>query len=93
MYLYNLTWKINDLLFNAKVRLPQVGSIAYNCPTKHLAKYGYTTKTNMTRMWMYELKHTDLTCIMDDFGVKYIQQEDTEHLKLELKTLYKVTNA
>jgi hypothetical protein len=71
--------------------LPQAGLLANELLEKRLNKHGYYQSKLVLGLWKHESRPIQFTLVVDDFGVKYIGRENTEHLKSVLEQHYKVT--
>jgi hypothetical protein len=60
--------------------LPQSGIIAQELLKKGLAEYGYHQNKIINGFWKHKTKPTCFTLVVDDFAVKYVNNEDAEHL-------------
>ena len=60
--------------------LPQAGIIAQNLLTKRLHKAGYSQSKVTPGYWRHSWRPISFSLVVDDFGVKYINKEDVEHL-------------
>ena len=71
--------------------LNQAGEIASDCLEKNLAKYRYQPTLHTLEL----LKHTSwdifFALVVDNFGIKYSNREDAEHLRNALQLWYPVT--
>ena len=70
--------------------LPQAGIIAQELLTKHLHKAGYRQSTITPGYWQHDWRPISFTLVVDDFGVKYINKEDVDHLSSILRQDYKI---
>ncbi|CAM9543425.1 unnamed protein product, partial [Ectocarpus fasciculatus] len=69
--------------------LPQAGLLAQRDLVKHLAAHGYhMTKTSC--LFRHESRDVTFSLIVDDFGVKYTNRADVEHLITTLSSVYEV---
>jgi hypothetical protein len=93
---YNLSSLIiNDYLY-VEIRkgmygLPQSGRIANDRLTKFLAPHGYAPVPITPGLWKHETRPLAFTLVVDDFGVKYTNQDDADHLLHTLEKLYTVS--
>jgi hypothetical protein len=92
---YNLANKVHNRHIYAEMRravwgLPQAGILASKLLKKHLAPHGYFECTHMPGLWKHATQPISFTLVVDDFGVKYTQQEDIEHLIKCIKKKYKL---
>jgi hypothetical protein len=70
--------------------LPQAGIIAQDLLTKHLHKAGYRQSTITPGYWRHDWRPISFTLIIDNFGVKYINKNNVNHLTSILKQDYKI---
>ena len=61
--------------------LPQSGILANRYLEKRLNDYGYYQSKFTPGLWHHETRDIKFVLIVDDFGVKYTNEEDVEHLK------------
>jgi hypothetical protein len=71
--------------------LPQAGILAYNQLVNHLAQYGYAPCTHTPGLWTHQTRDVNFCLVVDDFGIKYTNCCDAEHLLTALQPLYVVT--
>ncbi len=71
--------------------LPQLGLIANELLEKQLNRHGYWQSKLVPGLWKHDTRPIQFTLVVDDFGVKYTQQEDVEHLKSVIERDYTVT--
>jgi hypothetical protein len=64
--------------------LPQAGILANKYLEKHLNEYGYYQSDYTNGLWCHESRPIQFALCVDDFGVKYTNDEDVEHLKAAL---------
>jgi hypothetical protein len=67
--------------------LPQAGILANKYLEKHLNDYGYYQSNFTNGLWMHKSRPIQFALWVDDFGVKYINKEDVEHLKTALTAI------
>ena len=60
--------------------LPQAGIIAQELLTKRLHKAGYRQSKTTPGYWRHDWRPISFTLVVDDFGVKYINKDDVQHL-------------
>jgi Reverse transcriptase (RNA-dependent DNA polymerase) len=60
--------------------LKQAGRIANDQLTIFLAAHGYAPAPVTPGLWLHETRDITFTLVVDDFGIKYIKQEDLDHL-------------
>jgi hypothetical protein len=70
--------------------LPQAGTIAQHLLTKQLNKAGYQQSKITPGYWQHDWHPISFTLVVDDFGVKYIDKNDVEHLMSILKQDYTI---
>ena len=70
--------------------LPQAGIIAQDLLTKRLRKAGYSQSKVTHGYWRHNWRPISFSLVVDDFGVKYINKEDVEHLIGVLKQDYEI---
>jgi hypothetical protein len=64
--------------------LPQAGILANKYLEKRLNEYGYHQSDYTNGLWTHKTRPIQFALCMDDFGVKYVNKEDVEHLKQAL---------
>jgi hypothetical protein len=70
--------------------LPQAGIIAQNLLTKRHHKAWCRQSKITPGYWHHNWRPISFTLVVDNFGVKYINKEDVEHLASILKQDYKI---
>jgi hypothetical protein len=70
--------------------LKQVGRLANDRLTKHLAKSGYRPVRHTSSLWAHDTRPIVFALVVDDFGVKYMGKEHAMHLLQALRTLYTI---
>jgi hypothetical protein len=70
--------------------LPQAGIIAQDLHTKRLHKAGYRQSTITQGYWQHDWCPISFTLIVNDFGMKYINKNNVDHLAGVLKQDYKI---
>ena len=70
--------------------LAQSGQITNQNLQKHLAKYGYypTRSRRTPGLWKHKTRKINFTLIVDDFGIKYTNKDDIDHLFAAIKDKY-----
>jgi hypothetical protein len=68
--------------------LPQAGIIAQELLEKRLRIAGYSQSTVTPGYWTHTWRPISFTLVVDDFGVKYINKDDVDHLLEVLKKDY-----
>ena len=71
--------------------LKQAGFIANNRLTRHLAKFGYTPSTKAPTLWRHSTRNISFSLVVDDFRLKYVGKENSDHLISALRELYTVS--
>ena len=85
----------NDSNVYIKIRkgmygLPQAGILAQQQLEQQLNEQGYHQSTITPGLWKHKTRYTSFTLCVNDFGVKYVEQDYAEHL---LQVLNATTNA
>jgi len=70
--------------------LPQAGIIAQDLLTKRLHKAWYYQSKITPGYWRHNWRPISFTLVVDDFGVKYVNKADVEHLMGVLKQDYEI---
>jgi hypothetical protein len=68
--------------------LPQAGRIAQKELITHLGQYGYHQTKNTTCLFKHESRPISFTLVVDDFGIKYQNKDDAEHLIAAIRDKY-----
>jgi hypothetical protein len=71
--------------------LPQSGILANKLLRKRLAPHGYYECKQTPGLWKHTSRPISFTLVVDDFGVKYTNKNDIDHLIASLKTDYELT--
>ncbi len=71
--------------------LPQAGILANKLLHKRLAPHGYYKCKQTPGLWKHTSRPILFTLVVDNFGVKYTNQEDVNHLIGSLKKGYELT--
>ena len=71
--------------------LPHSGLIANELLRKRLNKRSYQQNKLVPGLWKHEWLTIQFTLVVDDFGLKYVEEEHALHLKQTLEENYKVT--
>ena len=71
--------------------LPQAGLIAQELLQKRLAEYGYNQSQIINGLWTHTSRPICFCLCVDDFAVKYVRQEDADHLISAIKKYYPIT--
>ena len=68
--------------------LPQAGIIANERLTKFLQPHGYSPCAITPGLWQHDTRDIKFSLVVDDFGVKYTDKADVEHLQSVLAKEY-----
>ena len=71
--------------------LKQAACLARDKLITHLANYGYAPTKHAPNIWSHHTRPTKFCLCVDDFGVKYFNKDDLDHLINALKTAYDIT--
>jgi hypothetical protein len=71
--------------------LPQAALLAQIQLTKHLASNGYILDKTVACLYHHVSRDISFTLVVDDFGIKYKQDADLQHLLACLRSKYKIT--
>jgi hypothetical protein len=71
--------------------LKQAGILANQRLTTHLAQYGYHPTPCTPGLWRHATTSLTFLLVVDDFGLKYTDKADAEHLVKTLAVLYQVS--
>jgi hypothetical protein len=71
--------------------LPQAGIIAQELLEKRLNARGYHQSKFTPGLWTHETRSIKFALVVDDFGIKYKNEEDAQHLIESLTPHYKIT--
>ena len=71
--------------------LPHAGKITNNRLMQHLAPYGYAPVKYTPRLWQHKTRPITFTLVTDDFGIKYTNLADVNHLQNALRKQYEIT--
>ena len=74
----------------AMYRLAQSGRIANQDLQIHLAKYGYYPARRTPGLWKHKTRKINFTLVVDDFGIKYTNKNDIDHLINAIKEKYSI---
>ena len=90
-------YDLNHLFVNNKIMvevtggmygLPQAGLLAQQQLIKHLATYGYVACTSNPCLFRHESRPIAFTLLVDDFGIKFVDEINAKHLIDCLKNMY-----
>lgn len=65
--------------------LPQAGLLAQELLEKRLDKHGYWQSQYTPGLWIHDWRPVQFTLVMDNFGIKYVGEENKNHLINALK--------
>jgi hypothetical protein len=93
---YDLLPLVNDGYVYIEIRrgmygLPQAGILAQQLLQTRLAKHGYRPCRHTHGLWRHDTRPTMFTIVVDDFGVKYVNQPDAQHLVDAISEYYTTT--
>ena len=93
---YNLTELLHKDFIHIEIQkgmygLPQAGRLANKQLEKHLALHGYFPTKHTPGLWRHEHRPITFSLVVDNFGIKYVNKEDADHLLAALQEKYKVT--
>ncbi len=71
--------------------LPQAGILTNKRLKRKLASFGYHECKNTPGLWYHDTKNITFTLVVDNFGVKYVDKSNVEHLIASLKANYALT--
>ncbi len=75
----------------AMYSLLQAGIIAQELLEKRLAEYGYHQSKIINNFWKHKTRPICFALVVDDFAIKYVNEEDAEHLINAIKKYYPMT--
>jgi hypothetical protein len=88
-----LNGKVHLELRYAVRGLPQAGVLANKRLQWKLAPFRYHECLSMPGLWYHDTHPVLFTLVVDNVGVKYINDNDVKHLIASLKTRYKLMEA
>ncbi len=71
--------------------LTQAGSIAQELLEKRLAEYGYHQSKIINGVWKHKTRPICFCLVVDIFTVKYVNQDDADHLINGVRKYYPMT--
>jgi hypothetical protein len=94
--LYNLQELVHNGGVYVEIRkgmygLPQAGKLANDELVPHLAQHGYHQSKHIPGLFTHETRPTVFCLVVDDFGIKYLTEDDAQHLQSCLESKYKIT--
>jgi hypothetical protein len=72
--------------------LPQAGILANELLQRNLAKDGNRPTTHTHGLWTHDTRPISFSLVVDDFGVKYVGREHTEHSMACIKKNYNISS-
>ena len=93
-------YNLNELAYEGYVHLemrcavwglPQAWILANKKLRRKLAPFGYFEQANTQGLWKHVSRPISFTLVVDNFGVKYVNKGDVDHLVTSIKTSYKLT--
>jgi hypothetical protein len=90
---YNLDTFVNGDFVYAKIKkawygLKQSGKIAHDDLVQHLAKYSYSKAKRTDGLFLHKTRYLSFTLVVDDFGIKYTNKDDVNHLIAAVRDKY-----
>ena len=70
--------------------LPQSGSLGHDLLEERLNKEGYFQSRIVPGLWKDKTRKIQFVLVVDNFGMKYIQKQDLDHLINSLEKYYDV---
>ena len=70
--------------------LPQAGLLGQDQLEQRLNKEGYFQSQIVPGFWKHKTKSIQFVLVVDDFGIKYINKDDLDHLIRMLEKYYHV---
>ena len=94
---YNLIQKAKNGYVYVYIRrsiygLPQSDILAKKVPKENLPPHGYFEVTHNPGLWQHITHPISFSLVIDDFGVKYVDRADVDHLIDALKKTTKYLN-
>jgi hypothetical protein len=71
--------------------LPQAGILANKRLRQKLVLFGYHKNVNTPGLWMHESRPITFTLVVDNFGVKFVNKDNVDHLISSIKKMYTLT--
>ena len=71
--------------------LPHAGKISNNCLVKVLVKHGYCPDPHTNGLFVHDTNSIQFSLVVDDFGIKYTDKKDAQHLVAALSAKYEIT--
>ena len=92
---YNFENKAKNGYFYVKIRrsiysLPQARKLANTDLKEHFTLYGYFEVAHTPVLWRHITRPIKFSLVVDDFGVKYVHKDDTNHFANSPKNAYQL---
>jgi hypothetical protein len=71
--------------------LPQASTLGHDFLKTWLNEEGYFQSQIVPGFWKHKTKPIQFVLVVDNFGIKYIQEKDLDHLIKSLEKHYEVT--
>ena len=71
--------------------LKQAARLAYDVLVKTLKPFGYAPVRGYPNIWKHNTRQTIFSLCVDDFGIKYLNLDDANHLLSALRTRYRIS--
>ena len=71
--------------------LVQARIISHDALKENILPYGYVPAYITQGLWTQNVREVNFTLVVDNFGIKKIKQQDSDHLVVFLKYKYEVT--
>jgi hypothetical protein len=65
--------------------IPQAGILANKCLRQKLAPFGYSECINTPVLWHHKSRPITFILVVDNFGVKFLNRDDVDHLIATIK--------
>ncbi len=75
-----INWFVYCKICKGMYGLPQAGIIAQELLEKRLAQHGYRQSKTTPGLWKHGTRPISFSLVVNNFGVKYIKEEDMQHL-------------
>jgi hypothetical protein len=71
--------------------LPQACILVNKRLCRKLVPFGYYESTHTLGLWCHEMRPILFTLVVDNFGIKYVNKEDVDHLITSIRKDYSLT--
>ena len=71
--------------------LKQAVRISNDCLTAHIAKFGYAPVPCTTSLWKHSTLDISFGLVVDNFGIKYVDKQNANHLIQALQKVYTIS--